>query len=192
MESKLDSKPQSEPQSPSSKSNYSSSKSTTPPSSSKSLSDPENRPISPMITPITVKSIEIDNSQAPLSDPFDLDITFHLPNPIPSLSISVEYMVDGMLGRHVVPLTTTPREHYDQGLNNAFVQIEKVHIGGIKPGRLANAGLLCIKFLEHNIVPDGKDAPDDDQGVEVCQLNCVVMVTESNGSFERVIYSPFE
>ncbi|GMH59663.1 hypothetical protein TrRE_jg7356, partial [Triparma retinervis] len=90
----------------------------------------------------------------------------------------VEYLVDGMLRRHVVPLASTPPDFYDSGPQAALISVDSVDVSKVEPGKLANAGLLKVDVREG--------------GENVCTINCVVMVEERGGEFTREIYSPFE
>jgi len=126
----------------------------------------------------TCVGLEIDNGSGPLSSGFDLDLSFRISTTSVTLTFALEYLVDGMLRRHVVPLLRTDPEEYVEGLNSVLLEVENVNVSSIEPGKLANAGLLSVRVY--------------DDREEVCIVNCVVMVEERNGEFERVIYNPFE
>ncbi|GMI47041.1 hypothetical protein TrCOL_g157 [Triparma columacea] len=131
-----------------------------------------------MTSSFKLTALEIDGGAGPLSSPFELELDFILTRPSADLSFSLSYLVDGMLKRHVVPLLTTDPTPYSEGANSLLLSVSSVDVSNVEPGRLANAGLLSIDVLEG--------------GEEVCTINCVVMVREVGGEFEREIYSPFE
>lgn len=87
-------------------------------------------------------------------------------------------MVDSVSARHIIELGSTEPADYAAGTNSFSFKTPSVDVSGIKPSRLANAGLLTASLTS--------------DGTEVMDLNMVVQVTKEGDEFVRTVYNPLE
>uniref|UniRef100_A0A7S2WJA3 Uncharacterized protein n=1 Tax=Rhizochromulina marina TaxID=1034831 RepID=A0A7S2WJA3_9STRA len=127
---------------------------------------------------VDVTRVEIAPNECPVCDPLTLEMDFLLSQGLPEAQWVVKFLVDSAQERHVVDLGATDVEDYRAGPNSFLFEVPTIDISGIRPGALANCGLLTASLV------CGADT--------IIDVNMVVMVTEEEGDFIRTIYSPLE
>ena len=102
----------------------------------------------------------------------------------------MQYVVDSVRRRHIIILGHTDPKPVTSGVKDtAAFCVAKVDVEGVRPSRLATAGLLTASLIN----AAGDSPADGDE--EVAQLNMVVQVESvkrSDGSEElrRTIFDP--
>ena len=127
---------------------------------------------------VNVDAIDISPNPAALTDELNLEVDFRLSKPVESGVWEIQYLVDSVTKRHLIPLGRVAATDYRTGANHFQFSVARIDVAGIEPSQLANCGLLIASF-KHD---DG----------EIMDIKMVVQVSPQRGGLQRIVYNPLE
>ena len=80
-------------------------------------------------------NVPLKGGSGRVGDGFDFEIDFTVKEDLEDAVFEMEYLVDSMLKRHLIPLTKTKPDTYRRGSHNLLLAVSKVDVSGVKPGR---------------------------------------------------------